>query len=263
MSDSRRWFITGVSSGIGRAIAEAAINRGDTVVGCARKADDVARFEGLSPRAEGIQLDVTQPEAVKQAVDKAIADGPLDIVVNNAGQSLYGAFEEIALDELRSLFDVNVFGPWLVAQAVLPHFRERGSGHLVHISSGMGLFSMPGLSAYSATKFALEGFSEGLAMEVAQFGIKVLLVEPGAVAGKFISHGTGEVASRLPEYEWLSGKGKEPLQAFYDEVKTSPKQVADAILAAIDNPAQALRMPIGEDMRESVRMKAEQLKNSV
>ena len=263
MSNPRRWLITGVSSGIGRAIAEAALDRGDAVVGCARKEAGVAGFASTSERATGIQLDVTRPDDIQQAVDRALADGPLDVVVNNAGQSLFGAFEEVSLPELKSLFDVNVFGPWLVAQAVLPHFRERGKGHLVHISSGMGLVSMPGLSAYSATKFALEGFSEGLAAEVAQFGIKLLLVEPGAVAGKFISHGTGETATRLPEYEWLSGRGKEPLQSYYEQVTTTPEQVAEAILAAIDNPEQSLRLVVGEDMRETVRMKAEQLKSSV
>lgn len=260
MNSSKRWLITGVSSGIGKSLAEAALERGDIVFGCARSDSDVANFSALAPgRAKGIQLDVTITGEIKRAVDRALSEGPLDVVVSNAGQSIFGAFEETTIAEAKSIFEVNVFGPWALAQAVLPHFRGRGRGQLVHISSGMGLFGMPGLSAYSASKFALEGFSESLALEVAQFGIKILLVEPGAVATRFISHGTREATHRMPEYSWLSGGGKSTLEGFYAEYATPPEQVAKAIFSALDNPDHPLRLLVGDDMRDPTRMKAEQL----
>ena len=260
MSNSKRWLITGVSSGIGEALAKAVINRGDTVIGCARNAADVAKFEAIAPgRTNDIQVDVTRPEDIKRAVALAVAEGPLDVVVNNAGQSVFGALEEVSLEEMKSIFDVNVFGPWVLAQAVLPHFRERGRGQLVHMSSGCGLIGMPGLSAYCASKHALEGFSEALAAEVAQFGIKLLLVEPGAVATKFISHGTREAAHKNPAYEWLSGNGKAGLEGFYANYATPPEKVAEAVLAALDKPEQPLRILVGDDLRDTVRQKADQI----
>lgn len=260
MSESKRWLITGVSSGIGRAMAEAVIKRGDFVVGCARSEEDVAGFEALAPgQTKGVQLDLSRADDVEQAVNRIVAEGPLDVVVNNAGQSIYGAFEETSLAEVKALFDVNVFGPWALAQAVLPHFRERRSGQLIHMSSGCGLNGMPGLSAYCASKFALEGFSEALSFEAAQFGIKLLIVEPGAVATKFISHGTREAARRMPEYSFLSGEGKAGLEGYYATCASSPESVVEAIFTALDNPQPPLRILVGDDVREPVRAKGEQV----
>jgi len=260
MSRAQRWLITGVSSGIGEALAETVLDRGNTVVGCARNKADAVRFESRAPgRAVGVQLDVSKPEQVRAVVARVIADGPLDVVVSNAGQSIFGAFEETSLEETKALFDVNVFGPWVLAQAVLPHFRERGAGQLVHVSSGCGLVGMAGLSAYCASKFALEGFTEALAQETAQFGVKLLIVEPGAVATRLLSHGTREAARRLPEYGFLSGQGKAALEVFYATYSTPPKQVADAIVTAVGDPAHPLRLLVGEDLRGMVRAKAEQI----
>ena len=259
MSNSKRWFITGISSGIGEALARAAVARGDTVIGTARSAAAVETFSAIAPgRSIGVQLDVSQPAEVKRAVDEAISSGPLDVVVSNAGQSIFGAFEETSIEEAKALLDVNVFGPWAVAQAVLPHFRERGSGQLVHMSSGCGVMGMPGLSAYCASKFALEGFSEALAAEVSQFGVRLLIVEPGAVKTKFISHGTQETANRMAEYAFLSGSGKTALEGFYQDYAAAPDQVVDAVLRAIDSPDQQLRLIVGDDVREPIRQRAQQ-----
>lgn len=256
----RRWFITGVSSGIGAALAQAALARGDSVVGVARDPEAVRRFEALAPgRTEGVRLDVSHPAEVAAAVARAIEGGPLDVVVSNAGQSLFGAFEEVSIGEARALFDVNVFGPWAVAQAVLPHFRARGGGQLVHISSGCGVSGMPGLSAYCASKFALEGFSEAMAGEIAAFGVRLMLVEPGAVATRFISHGTREAGRRMPEYGFLSGQGKAPLDAYYQDAAASPESVAAAILKALDQAEPPLRLVLGEDVRPGVREKGAKL----
>ncbi|GAY21746.1 SDR family NAD(P)-dependent oxidoreductase [Sphingobium fuliginis] len=260
MSEAKHWLITGISSGIGAALADAALERGDSVVGTARSDEDVAKFNDRAPgRSKAVRLDVTNPTDVEKTIAAIIADGPLDIVVNNAGQSIYGAFEETSIAEAKALFDVNLFGPWALAQAVLPHFREKRAGHLIHMSSGCGLNGTPGLSAYCASKFALEGLSEALSYEAAQFGIKLLIVEPGAVATKFISHGTRETAQRMPEYGFLSGDGKAALEGYYATCAASPESVAQAVLRAIENPETPLRLIVGDDMRDPVRAKGEQL----
>jgi NAD(P)-dependent dehydrogenase (short-subunit alcohol dehydrogenase family) len=255
----RNWFITGISSGIGEALARAALHAGDSVVGTARDADALRAFAALAPdRAHALQLDVTDTAAVVATVERAIAaTGSLDVVVSNAGRSLFGALEETALSEVRALCEVNVLAPWAVAQAVLPHFRARGGGRLVHMSSGCGLTGVAGLSAYSASKFALEGFSEALGQEVAGFGISVMLVEPGAVATRFISHSTGEAARRLPDYGFISGQGKSALDVYYATSACSPARIAEAILGALAQPAMPLRLLVGEDARAATRMKCE------
>lgn len=254
----KHWFITGVSSGIGEALAEAALARGDSVVGTVRKPEQIAAFETLAPgRAHGLALDVDKAEQIGPAVQRAIslAGGRIDIAVNNAGRSLFGAVEEITLDEARALFATNVFAPLAVMQALLPHFREAGGGTFINISSGVGLTASPGIGIYSASKFALEGLSEAAAMEVAGFGVRVMLVEPGAVNSRFISHGTSETAKRLPAYAMISGHGKDVLNAYYGERAASPGSVAADILAALDRPELPLRLILSDDVRGAVRAK--------
>jgi short-subunit dehydrogenase len=260
MSDGERWLITGISSGIGAALARAVLARGHMVIGCARDAAVLAAFEQTAPgRAIALQLDLSRTQDIAPAIASVLASGPLDVVVSNAGQSIFGAFEETSVEEARALFDVNVFGPWALAQAVLPHLRERGSGQIVHLSSGCGLNGTPGLSAYSASKFALEGFSEAMAQEVAAFGVRVMLVEPGAVATRFISHGTRETTRRMDEYAFLSGQGKAPLEAYYTAAALAPERVAEEILAAVSAAEPPLRLLVGDDVRVPILQKGEEL----
>lgn len=257
MASQRRWLITGISSGIGEALATAAIARGDHVIGIARDEAALARFatngDGL---ATPLRADMSDPLQVRDLASRSIAIGPVDILVNNAGQSLFGAFEETSVDEVRALFDVNVLGPWALTQAMLPHFRARGSGTIIQMSSGCGLNGMAGLSAYCASKFALEGFTEALAQEVAGFGVRAMLVEPGAIATRFISHGTSEAAARLPDYAFLSGQGKAALDSYYVAAASPPESVANAIMAALDRDELPLRLLVGADNHGPVRQKA-------
>ena len=256
-SIDRRWLITGVTSGIGAALAKAGLARGDHVIGTGRDADALARFEREGgSRAKGIVTDMGDILQVQALARQALAAGPVDILVNNAGQSLFGAVEEVGLDEARALFDVNLFGPWALTQALLPHFRERRSGTIVQLSSGCGLNGTPGLGAYCASKFALEGLTETLALEVAALGIRTMLVEPGAIATRFISHGTKEAAGRIAEYAMLTGQGKAVLDGYYAAAASPPEQVADAILRALDADTLPLRLLVGDDMRDPVRQKA-------
>ena len=260
MNSGQRWLITGVSSGIGAALAQAVLAMGHTVIGCARDTAALAAFEQGAPgRAIALQLDLSRTQDIAPGVASVLASGPLDVVVANAGQSIFGAFEETSVEEARGLFDVNVFGPWALSQAVLPQMRQRGRGQIVLMSSGCGLCGTPGLSAYSASKFALEGWGEAMAQEVAGFGIRVMLVEPGAVATRFISRGTREAARRMDEYAFLSGQGKAPIEEYYTAAALPPEQVAQDIIAALSETEPPRRLMIGDDVRAAALQKGEEL----
>ncbi len=186
--DTRVWFITGASSGLGRALAETALDRGERVVATARDPERVAELADRHPdRAAAVRLDVTDPEQARAAVEKGLAAFErIDVVVNNAGYGLFGALEELSDADLRREFDTNVFGALAVTRAALPHLRERPSGHIVQISSLEGVApAVGGEAAYAGTKFAVEGIAEGLAKEVAHLGIRVTIVEPGPVRTDF------------------------------------------------------------------------------
>ena len=179
----RVWLVTGGSSGFGRAIAEAALARGDGVAATARRAGRLGDLVSGAPegRALAVGLDLADPEGPGRVVEEVLNSfGRIDVLVNNAGHGQVGAVEETTEEELREIFDVHVFGPAALVRAVLPAMRGQRSGAIVQMSSFGGQVAYPGFGAYCATKFALEGFSEALAPEVAPFGVKVLIVEPGA-----------------------------------------------------------------------------------
>jgi NAD(P)-dependent dehydrogenase (short-subunit alcohol dehydrogenase family) len=254
----RKWLVTGVSSGIGQALAKAALERGDLVVGTARRGDDLAAFAALAPgRSHALALELDDiagiPPAIEQAI--ALAGGGIDIVVNNAGRSLFGAVEEVTTDEVRRLFETNLLAPLAVMQALLPHFRDQGGGAFISMSSGCGFYGTPGLGAYSASKFALEGLSETLAIEAAGFGVRMMIVEPGAINTRFISHATANSARRLAPYAALSGSGKEVLNGYYEVGGEPPETVAEAVLAALDLPELPSRLILGRDNRATIKAK--------
>ncbi|MFI6861729.1 SDR family NAD(P)-dependent oxidoreductase [Streptomyces sp. NPDC050421] len=197
------WFITGASRGLGLQIARAALEGGDTVVIAARNPDSLPDDLKRSERVFGIALDVTRsediPRAVKAAVDRF---GGIDVLVNNAGRGLLGALEEITDAEARSLFDLNVFGLINVTRAVLPVMREAGHGKIVHIGSRSGFEGEPGVSMYSASKFAVAGISEALSVELAPFGIQSMVVEPGVFRTDFLDGSSlSTAADRIPAYD--------------------------------------------------------------
>src|ERR1700761_6997126 len=196
----KTWFITGASRGFGRIWAEAALQRGDQVTATARKLADVADLkQRFGDTVLPLALDVTDYEQVQLAVGQAYAHfGKLDILVNNAGTSLFAATEEASDEQIRSLFDANYFGMVRVLRAALPLLRKQGSGHILGVSSGLGITALPLIGFYCATKWAVEALHESLAQEVRPFGIKVTLVEPGAYATDFGK--SAEVADALEPY---------------------------------------------------------------
>lgn len=264
MSASLTWFITGVSSGIGRALAQAALARGDSVYGTLRRSAQLAEFERLAPgRAHALELDVCKPEQVAHAMQHALASERVDVLVNNAGIGMIGAVEECSIEEARSVFEANFFGTLRVIQAFLPRMRSQGSGHVINISSGVGLMALPGMPIYSASKHALEGLSEALAGEVAPFGIKVTLIEPGAVLSNFTGSGMLEAQHRLPEYASLTGYGRAGLAQYYDTQAAQPELVAQAILEIADDPAPPLRKLVGADVLQAAHTKYEQMRSLI
>ena len=199
---ARTWFITGTSRGFGREWAEAALDRGDRVAATARDLSSLDELAGkYGDRVLPIALDVTDREAVRAALAQAYEKfGRLDVIVNNAGYGQFGMIEEISEAEARAQFETNVFGALWVTQAALPYLRESGGGNVIQVSSIGGVSAFPNIGIYNASKWALEGFSQALAQEVALFGVKVTLVEPGGYSTDW-GGSSAKHATPLPAYE--------------------------------------------------------------
>ena len=243
----RIWFITGASSGFGRELAEAALDRGDSVVATARSTDALGYASGHE-RGEAIALDVTDGAQREAAVSQALERfGRIDVLVNNAGRTQVGAVEETTDDELRALFDLHFFAPAALTRAVLPHMRRQGGGAIVQMSSVGGQVTAPGFSAYCATKFALEGLTETLRDEVARFGIHTLIVEPGAFrTGLFRSDAAYESAE-MPEYSETVGPTREYVRTNHGAQPGDPAKAAQAIITALAADDPPLRLVLGAD----------------
>ena len=243
----RVWFITGASSGFGRSIADAVLARGDRVFVTARRIDalaDLADNDG----AHVFSLDVTDADRREEAVADALERfGRIDVLVNNAGRTQVGAVEETTEEELRSLFDLHFFAPAALTRAVLPHMRRQGGGAIVQMSSVGGQVTAPGFSAYCATKFALEGLTETLRDEVAQFGIHTLIVEPGEFRTGLFRSDAAYQSAEMGEYEDVVGPTREYLRTRHGAQPGDPAKAAEAIITALDADEPPLRLVLGAD----------------
>jgi NAD(P)-dependent dehydrogenase (short-subunit alcohol dehydrogenase family) len=255
------WFITGTSSGFGRSLAEAALERGHRVVATARRPETLDPLVALAPdRAHAVRLDVTRPGDGEAAVAAAIQRfGRIDVLVNNAGFGTVGAVEEIDLAELRGVMETMFFGAVALTQAVLPHLRAQGAGAVVQMSSMGGQVAPPGFGAYCAAKFALEAISEALAAEVAPFGIRVLIVEPGAFRTEFGGAGMQRSAA-IDAYADTVGPTRAAVDAMDGSQPGDPRRAAAAILDAVEAPTAPLRLALGDDAVDAIRAKHERLR---
>jgi NAD(P)-dependent dehydrogenase (short-subunit alcohol dehydrogenase family) len=253
-STGRVWLVTGASSGFGRAIAEAALAAGDTVVAAVRQPATVGDLVAAHPdRLSAVALDVTDTRRAGEVADQVVrGHGRIDVLVNNAGRGLVGAVEETTDRELRDLMDLHFFGPAALIRAVLPHMREQGSGAIVQMSSMGGRTSFAGAGAYSATKFALDGLSEALAEEVRPFGIKVLIVEPGAFRTGFAGGGALLQSPAIPAYAGIVGPFRQNLPATDGKQPGDPAKAAAAILAALAADKTPLRLALGNDAADVI-----------
>jgi NAD(P)-dependent dehydrogenase (short-subunit alcohol dehydrogenase family) len=253
MPENRIWLITGSSSGFGRAIAEAALQRGDSVVATARhprQLGDLAASDHVHP----VALDVTDARQRQAAVDTAVDRfGRIDVLVNNAGRTQVGAVEETTDDELRSLFELHFFAPAALTRAVLPVMRAQGGGVIVQMSSVGGQVTAPGFGAYCASKFALEGLTETLQDEVAPFGIRTLIVEPGAFRTGLFRAEAAYASAEMPDYAATVGPTRQFIRSNDGRQPGDPRKAAQAILSALDAGQPPLRLVLGGDAISGVR----------
>ncbi|MFI6868312.1 oxidoreductase [Nocardia sp. NPDC050406] len=254
MTEQKVWFITGASSGFGLALTEAAIAAGDTVVAAVRRPEALAELVAAHPdRVDPVRLDVTDAARIPEVVADVLArHGRIDVLVNNAGRTLVGAVEETTDAELRDLFELHFFGPATLIRTVLPAMRERRTGAIVNLSSMGGQLSFAGFSAYSATKFALEGLSEALLDEVSDFGIKVLVVEPGSFRTNLFGKGAAHFSTPNPVYAEKVGSTRDFVQGGDGTQAGDPAKAAAAILTALNAPTTPLRLPLGSDAVDAI-----------
>jgi NAD(P)-dependent dehydrogenase (short-subunit alcohol dehydrogenase family) len=254
MNDQKVAVITGSSSGIGLESALILGRNGYNTYATMRSPDKdtsikaAVQNEGLPIRV--VQLDVTDDSSVKIAVDHVMSEaGRIDVLVNNAGYPLGGAFEDLAMEEIKSQFETNFFGPIRVTQAVLPTMRKQRSGRIINMSSGNGIFGFPGISAYVSTKFAIEGLSESIAYELEQFGIKVILIEPGFIRTNILN--AAVVAKKAQDPASPYSEMMQKIMANVSELAknaSDPELVANIVLEAASNPSPRLRYLAGKDV---------------
>ncbi|WP_420140889.1 oxidoreductase [Sphingomonas sp.] len=250
----KTWLITGVSRGLGRALADAALARGDTVIGTVRSG--TPEFTAPTDKLTLLQLDLTDADAIAPAVEEAFAaaGGAIDVVVNNAGYGLLGAVETATDEEVAQLFAVDVFAPFRVIRAALPHLRARRSGHIVNITSIAGRAPGPASGLYAAAKFALEGLSASLAQEVAPAGIRVTAVAPGAFRTDFLAPTSiRKSAPESADYGDSVGKASAAFDAMAGKQLGDPARAADAILKLVDDADPPLNLLLGSDALRRAR----------
>jgi NAD(P)-dependent dehydrogenase (short-subunit alcohol dehydrogenase family) len=245
----RTFLITGAGSGLGRAFAQGALAAGHTVVGTVRKPEDAERFEALAPgRAHARRLDVTDDEAVFAVVGEVERSvGPIDVLIANAGYGHEGVFEESPMAELRAQFDVNVFGVAATVHAVLPGMRERRSGHIFAVSSMGGLMTVPGLAYYCGSKYAVEGMLETLAKEVAGFGVRVTVIEPGSFRTDWAGRSMVRSERSIADYDELFEPIRAARQAASGNQLGDPAKAAEAVLAVLEAEKPPVHLVLGSD----------------
>jgi len=255
-TQSKVWFVTGASSGFGRCIVEEAIARGDRVVATARDPRSLDELVALAPdRVHAVRLDVTRPAEIGAAVASAIQRfGAVDVLVNNAGFSIVGALEETGEDDLRATLETMFFGAVATTRALLPHMRARRTGTVVQITSVGGVVTAPGFGPYCAAKHALEAVSESLAAELAPFGVRVLIVEPGAFRTSLFGAAFRTMPA-MDAYATTVGPTRAYVASEAGHQAGDPAKAAKAIADAVAAGAPQLRLPLGADAVASIRDK--------
>lgn len=255
------WFITGCSTGFGRELAIAVLAKGYRCVVTARnpkQVEDIASEH--RDRAIVLELDVTDRREVESSVKAAeSAFGRIDVLVNNAGIGYFGSIEESDEAEVRRMFDINVWGLSAMTRAVLPGMRKQRRGHIVNVSSIGGLTAYPALAYYHASKFAVEGFSETLAKEVAHLGIKVTLVEPSGFRTDWAGRSANEVKNNIPDYAETAGQNLKSLRAASGKQAGDPKRAAEAIIKAVESKDPPLHLLLGKAAWKNAHLKLDAL----
>jgi NADP-dependent 3-hydroxy acid dehydrogenase YdfG len=251
----RTWFITGVSSGFGRALAEQLLERGERVAGTARRLDAIRDLVASYPESFWLRaLDVTDTPMIRRVVNEAFAHfGRIDVIVNNAGYGLVGAAEEVTDEQIRHQFDTNVLGSIQIIRAVLPHLRAQGSGRILQLSSMGGQWAMPGLSLYHASKWAIEGFFEATILDVAPFNIQMTLIEPGSARTEFAAS-SAAIAPAMSAYtDTAAGVVRRLIEPGFHEQPGDPAKMAAAMIASVDQEPAPKRLALGSDAFDNIK----------
>ncbi|MFD9284801.1 oxidoreductase [Streptomyces mirabilis] len=262
---SKTFLITGVSSGLGRAFAQQALDAGHVVAGTVRNPDQMVGFEALAPgRALGLLLEITDDAAVARVVDDVQARiGPLDVLISNAGYGVEGTVEESSMDDLRRQFDVNVFGTVAAIKAVLPSMRRRRSGHIVTVSSMAGLTALPGVAFYGASKFAVEGITASLAQEVAHLGIHVTSLALGAFRTDWAGRSMTRVPQTITDYDSVFDPIRAARQAKDGNQIGDPVRAAKALLAVLDADKPPVHLVLGTDALNLIEQGRQRLSEDI
>ena len=263
--NNKNWLITGISSGLGKALAEQVIKNGDFVIGTFRHEKQVADFKNkYSGKATAYLLDITNESEVENLVSDVIKKHQkIDVLVNNAGIGFVGAIEETSIEEVRAVFEANFFGTLKLTQTVLPHMRKQRSDNIIQISSHGGIKAFAGFGIYNASKFALEGFSEALAQEVAPLGIKVSIIEPGPFRTKFASSSLGEAKKVIEDYNNTAGSFRTKLKSVDGKQEGDPYKAALAIIDLVKQEQPSLRLPLGKVPITTIQMKIDSVQKDL
>lgn len=264
-STSKTFLITGVSSGLGRAFALGALEKGHRVIGTVRRQADAEAFAALAPdRAHPVMLDMTDFDAILPAVAEAERRaGPIDVLVNNAGYGHEGVLEESSMDALQRQFAANVFGPVAMIKAVLPGMRERRRDHIVNVTSMGGFITMPGITFYCGSKFALEGISEALGKEVASFGIRVTALAPGQFRTDWAGRSMDRTSRSIADYDAVMDPIRAARQAKSGNQPGDPAKAAQALLALVDAENPPVRLFLGDDALGLVEQKLDGMRAEI
>ncbi|MBZ9604398.1 oxidoreductase [Phyllobacterium chamaecytisi] len=257
MTSKPVWFITGCSTGFGRELARHTLELGYPTVVTARNVsqiEDIAK--GHEDNALLLKLDVTKPEDIENAVKAATERfGSIDVLVNNAGIGYFASFEESEMEEVRQMFEINVWGLANMTRAVLPTLRKQRSGTVVNISSQGGLVANPAVSFYTATKFAVEALSEALSKEIAPLGLKVLIVEPGPFRTDWAGRSANEAKHTIEDYRATSGQRAEMIRNISGNQPGDPVRAAKAIIQAVEAKDPPLRLLLGKQAFQNAHAK--------
>ena len=249
MNSSKVWFITGCSSGFGKSLCELLLQEGESVIATARNPEQLSHLKTLAKNEKQLltlPLDVTRIDQIQAAVQGSLKHfGRIDVCINNAGYGAMGALEEIPEADIRAVFDTNVFGLIEVSREITPIFRKQKSGHFINLSSVAGMVALPGASIYAATKFAVEGFSEALAGELASFGVKVTLIEPGGVRTEFANRSL-KVAPYHPDYNEALAVSRKYYETIGGNQPGDPVACAKLMIRIGKTPNPPLRLVMGK-----------------
>lgn len=259
------WFITGISSGLGKALAQSVIENSGFVIGTFRSQTQADTFNNqYKGKGFGLTLDLTKADQIKKAF-QTVKDNydKVDVLVNNAGFGFAGAIEETSMREAREVWEANFFGTLFLTQTFLPLFRKQQSGHIIQISSHGGIKAFPGFGIYNASKFALEGFSEALAMEIAPLGIKLTLVEPGPFRTNFAGTSFKEAKRVIKDYHSTAGTFRQRIKQINGKQEGDPTKAAQAIIDLTNLDIPPLRLPLGKVALISLAAKIESLQKDM